>query len=98
MKLEAEPALAAEIPIDDAAVAGDAGGLYYATRVGTWTSNYHAGSTSPNISDARSSAAGSIYQIRNNAGASRPALSDVKLHFTGTADGVIRWRCGWLKR
>ncbi|QZP06777.1 SGNH/GDSL hydrolase family protein [Caenibius sp. WL] len=73
-------------------VAGDAEGLYYATRAGTWTSNYHAGSTSPNISDARSSAAGSIYQIRNNAGASRPPLSDVKLHFTGTADGVIRWR------
>lgn len=73
-------------------VAGDAGGVYYATRVGTWTSNYHAGSTSPNISDARSSEPGSVYQIRNVSGASRPALSDVRLHFTGTDDGVIRWR------
>lgn len=73
-------------------VAGDAENIYYATRIGTWTSNYHNGSTSPNISDSRSSVVGSIYQIRNISGVSRPALSDVKLHYTGTADGVIRWR------
>lgn len=74
--------------------AGDAEGTYYATRTGTWTGNYHAGSTSPNISDARSSEAFAVYQIRSVSGASRPALSDVVLHYTGTEDGVIRWRWG----
>lgn len=72
--------------------AGDADGVYYATRTGTWTRNYATGSTSPNVSDARSSTAGSIYQIRNVSGASRPALSAVLLQYTGTADAVIRWR------
>lgn len=71
---------------------GDARGLYYGATTGTWTSNYHAGSTAPNISDARSSVAGSKILIRSISGATHPALSAVKLHYTPTADGVIRWR------
>lgn len=73
-------------------VAGDARGLYTMARTGTWTSNYHAGSTSPNISDARSSEAAAKLTISSVEGATHPALSAAKLHFKGTADGVIRWR------
>jgi hypothetical protein len=72
--------------------AGDARKLYYLKSALTdWTSNYHAGSTSPNISDARSSTPGAQMVVANRSIVSHPALSAVKLHFTGTADGVIRW-------
>ncbi|MNX78385.1 hypothetical protein D3C86_1099720 [compost metagenome] len=75
------------------AMAGDARGLYLLdSPLTNWTSNYHSGSTSPNISDIRSSTAGALYKIANALGATHPALSGAKLHFTGTADGVIRWR------
>lgn len=71
----------------------DARGLYFLdSPLTNWTSNYHNGSTSPNISDARSSTAGALLKIANVTGATHPSLSAVKLHFTGTADGVIRWR------
>ncbi|MDE2441681.1 MAG: hypothetical protein KGP14_11710 [Betaproteobacteria bacterium] len=74
-------------------MAGDARGLYFLDSALTgWTSNYHAGSTSPNISDARSSTAAATFRISNVTGATHPALSNVLLHFTGTADGVIQWR------
>lgn len=73
-------------------VAADARGLYAMTRTAGWTSNYHAGSTSPNISDARSSTATDKLTIASVTGATHPALSAVKLYFEGTADGVIRWR------
>ena len=72
---------------------GDARGLYFLDSALTnWTSNYHAGSTSPNICDARSSTAGATFKISNVTGATHPALSNALLHFTGTADGVIQWR------
>jgi hypothetical protein len=72
---------------------GDARGLYYPkASTGAWTFNYHAGSTSPDTCDARSSVAASTLSIGNIGGATHPALSSVKLHFTGTADGVIKWR------
>lgn len=71
---------------------GDARGVYSVTRTGAWTSNYHAGSTSPNIGDARSSTAADKLTVTSASGATAPALSAVKLHFKGTANGVIRWR------
>lgn len=71
---------------------GDARGLYYAAYTGTWTNNYHAGSTSPNTTDSRSSSAGAKITVASVAGATHPGLSAVKLHFTGTADGVVRYR------
>ncbi|MFS2047574.1 hypothetical protein ACEN9J_03200 [Variovorax sp. Varisp41] len=71
----------------------DARGLYFQDAPVTgWTSNYHEGSTSPNLSDARSSTPGAVLKIASKDGATHPALSAVKLHFTGTANGVIRWR------
>ena len=71
----------------------DARGEYYlASPLTNWTSNYHSGSTSPNISDARTSTSGATIKVASISGAFHPALSAAKLHFTGTADGVIRWR------
>lgn len=70
----------------------DARGLYTVTLSGTWTTNYHAGSTSPNVSDVRSSQTGASITIANAEGATHPAFSGIELHFTGTAAGVIRWR------
>ena len=79
--------------INGATMGLDARGLYFLDSALTnWTANYHNGSTSPNISDARSSTAGASIKIASISGATHPALSAAKLHFTGTADGVARWR------
>lgn len=73
---------------------GDARGAYYVpSSTGTWTSDYHTTSKSPNICDARSSVATSSFIIASTATAgTRPPLTGAALHFTGTADGVIKWR------
>jgi hypothetical protein len=70
----------------------DARNEYARTYSAGWTSNYRAGSTSPDCSDIRSSTAGARFTLRNGGSNTNPPLSGAKLHFTGTADGVIRWR------
>jgi lysophospholipase L1-like esterase len=77
-------------------ITGDARRLYDAHFGGSgWSSNYHSGSSSPNISDIRSTTVGDVIEIESTLGASHPALSAVMLHYTATEDGVVRWR--WNK-
>lgn len=71
----------------------DARGLYFddGFSLAGWTTSNHAGSTSPCLSTVTTTGS-AIIAIGNTAGATHPALSAVKLHYTGSAAGAIRWR------
>lgn len=75
--------------INSGAVAGNARGLYSVVVSGTWASDYGT-AASPNISNARSSSPGAKLTI--TAAGATAVLASVRLFWTGTADGVVRYR------
>jgi len=64
--------------------------IYTVAKSGTWTSDYGTAPT-PNISNALSSEAAAKYTVTATASATA-VLASMRLYWTGTVDGVVRYR------